>query len=131
MREHFRRRTVKLCQRDVPDIPDVFKTLRRSIKATGSEIPEFGEKAGSALEFRLRFGGVANVVANDSLLPPSVRRIFFEIVFWIPGRAKPVRRGFVFDPPTGVRYIDKTTGELRHAKARVVILAASGRRLKI
>ena len=68
MREHFRRRTVKLCQRDVPDIPDVFKTLRRSIKATGSEIPEFGEKAGSALEFRLRVGNVANVVANGSLL---------------------------------------------------------------
>ena len=65
----------------------------------------------------------ANYQSTTVHLPPALASGNLDIITDAMVREVTIDRS---GKATGVRYIDKTTGNVQHAKARVVILAASG-----
>src|SRR6202000_850184 len=65
----------------------------------------------------------ANFQSTTVLIPPAVETGNLDIITDAMVREVTIDKS---GKATGVHYIDKETGEDRHAKARVVILAASG-----
>src|SRR5260221_303466 len=86
--QHFRRRAVEACERNVADIAERFPTGFRAVVSAGGQRAELLEEGCRFLEFRFRVCGPADVVGDGALLFVTQHRKVF---------CKTLAR-FVFEP---------------------------------